>query len=131
MYECVLFVCIVYMWFASVHSPHYFLNSYVIVWSYKTYCLLEIKNLNLNLIKCLHVSAFTCTTLIFSKSDRTKYVYMQENCKWVSSEYIIYKAHLCLTLSKVWYKNYHPTLLHFLDTDICVTTCTFPFEIYI
>ena len=43
-----LYVYCVYM-FASVHSPHNFLYSYVIVWSYKTYCLLEIKNLNLNL----------------------------------------------------------------------------------
>ena len=49
MYECVC-ICmyIVYIWFASVHSPQNFLYSYVIVWSYKTYCLLEIKNLNLN-----------------------------------------------------------------------------------
>ena len=47
MYECVcICIYIVYIWFASVHSPHNFLYSYVIVWSYKTYnkefeCLIQ------------------------------------------------------------------------------------------
>ena len=97
MYECVC-ICmyIVYIWFASVHSPNNFLYSYFIVWSYKTYCLLEIKNLNLNLnLLCLGGFFFMgggCLVYLFHCFKDNGRRDSQKNAKKHEFLYICYNA---------------------------------------
>ena len=98
MYECVC-ICmyIVYIWFASVHSPQNFLYSYVIVWSYKTYCLLEIKNLNLNIsLNGFNVHAYRRTKRVkygrlmgFCWNFRESSINNEWMSLWVNGVYIL------------------------------------------